>query len=643
MTQPDALPLPARGPASPLLRRRLFFLILALALVRGLLYVAIFPPWQHYDEPTHFEYVRLIAERGRLPRPGDYDLEMRREIAASMQAAGFWKDMGQPQLDFWSDTPPDIGISELGDPPLYYALLALPQFLIRYQEVETELYLARLGSVLLYLVLVATAYGLVGELFPRRQWLPLVVAAFLVLLPPLTDLMSSVNNDVGAAVAASLLLWAGVRLARRGPSPRRIGAVLLLAIVCVLTKNTAALAAGAVVVALAIGYVPRQQRRWLWLSLAVLVPLLVVAVFSWGGTAAHWLSSDQPSAPNRVQVETPLGRSALALAADGSSHPRAVLQELPLEQGQSLRGHTVTFGAWVRAAEGAEGTFGLRLDDGFDGAWHRVQATSDWQFQAFTATLRTDIPGLAAYAFLPNREDAARQVYVDGLLLVDGEMPVKQPPSLEGFTAEKAQWGAVPVTNLLKNGSAEANWPQLRTWIGDKTLYRHPLPYIFYSLWDWSRTRWIYPLELSILLRSFWGGFGWNHLSLPTPYFYLLGTASGLGLIGFALWLVRRLRSGAEFAPWQRRAWAMMVVAFLAAWASTLLRIHPFVITWRLYYPVSRYAAVVIIPTATILCVGLAEILPGRWRQGAAWLGLLSLLALDTIAIWTVILPYYYG
>ena len=49
-------------------RHRLLLALLVLALLRGLVYLALLPPWQHYDEPTHFEYVQLIAERKKLPQ-----------------------------------------------------------------------------------------------------------------------------------------------------------------------------------------------------------------------------------------------------------------------------------------------------------------------------------------------------------------------------------------------------------------------------------------------------------------------------------------------------------------------------------------------------------------------------------------------
>lgn len=37
------------------------------------------PPWQHYDEPAHFEYAWLIVtRRGGLPLRGEFDQPLRR-------------------------------------------------------------------------------------------------------------------------------------------------------------------------------------------------------------------------------------------------------------------------------------------------------------------------------------------------------------------------------------------------------------------------------------------------------------------------------------------------------------------------------------------------------------------------------------
>ena len=153
----------------------------------------------------------------------------------------------------------------------------------------------------------------------------------------------------------------------------------------------------------------------------------------------------------------------------------------------------------------------------------------------------------------------------------------------------------------------------------------------------------MYGFESLILFKSFWGGFGWNHLQLPDPYFYLLGLVTLAGLIGVGIALVRLAKKRKRGVRWQCYAWGMLGVALLVSWGSAVLRIHPVFVTQHINWPVARYAAVAIVPTAALLCWGLAEIVPRRRRTEFAWLGLLGMIALDTIALWIVILPYYYG
>ena len=638
------MPLPTCG------RRQFKFLalLLVLMLVRGLLYLVVFPPWQHYDEPTHFEYVRLIAERGILPQDGDYDLEMRREIVASMRETGFWGESGAPPIDFWSEIPPDIGISELVHPPLYYMLLAGLQPLAVHQGVEVQLYLARLGSILLGLAVAASAFGLAAEVLPRRRMLPVAVVAFIAFLPPFLALMTSVNNDVGAAAVASLLLLVAVRMVHRGPSLWRGGLVLLLAGACVATKSTASIVAVAVLLALGGGYLFRRaltprRRRWLWLGLALLGLVFLVTAFSWGGQAAFWESRAPATAPNRLAADTVLGRSALVLSAGDERYPRMLFQELVLADGQRLGGQTVTLGAWLRVAEGSGRQVLLGLADGSTFHWHYVDAGADWQFHAFATTLAPGAPTLTVHARLPEGKDAARVVLLDGFVLAEGDLTASSAPELDTAAAASGSWSGQPFENLLRNGSAEDSWPGLQAWIGDQTLFRYPVTYVFHSLWDWERTGWVYGPDLLMLLQSFWGRLGWNHLSLPEVYFIPLLLLTLAGIAGSVLKLVQWLNRGDDHEPWQAHALAILSAALLAGWGATALRVHPVFATSGVQWPVARYAAVVIAPAAMVLCLGWAELAPRRWVREVAWVGLLALIALDVLVLWTVVLPYYYG
>jgi hypothetical protein len=165
--------------------------LLGLGLVLGLVYVFLVPPWQHYDEPTQFEYAWLIANRQGIPQPGEYDQRMRREVAASMLEHDFFRGMDfRPNLlsqteQIW------IGISQLGDQPLYYWLVALPLRVLRYADIDTQLYTARLASLALLLVTLVAAWGTLHELVPAdKGWLAWLIPITIVLVPSFLDLMT---------------------------------------------------------------------------------------------------------------------------------------------------------------------------------------------------------------------------------------------------------------------------------------------------------------------------------------------------------------------------------------------------------------------------------------------------------------------
>src|SRR5689334_15906605 len=71
--------------------RRIVAALCALWLAHLLVYAWVVPPWQHYDEPTHFEYAALIRELGRVPTFDERLPALRRAIGASMIETGFFQ------------------------------------------------------------------------------------------------------------------------------------------------------------------------------------------------------------------------------------------------------------------------------------------------------------------------------------------------------------------------------------------------------------------------------------------------------------------------------------------------------------------------------------------------------------------------
>jgi hypothetical protein len=397
--------------------------------------------------------------------------------------------------------------------------------------------------------------------------------------------------------------------------------------------------------------------------LALLVPALLVTIFTLGRDAAYWYDETGGTSGNRAKAEPtrllsdengaarqpPFGRHVLTLSygkalSASNGYPPVISQELPPSQGRRLSGEVVTLGAWLRAPRQQEAIADLCLYDGTAIHCSPVGLQADWRFHAFTETIAANTPGVALGIRLPGEEQATGPIQADGLVLVRGEMPLQEPPAFDDGRASSGQWGGQRFENLLRNASAEKSWPSLRPWAGSLSPYRLEVAQVFHSLWDWQRTAWVYRPELSNLFASFWGRFGWNHLALPAGYSVLPGLVTLLALIGTGVSLIRGLQGTGMGEAWRCQAWLVLGLALLVGWGGTLLRIHPvFVVKGNLFWPVARYAGVVIGPTALVLCTGLAQIVPRRWAGLAAYVGLLGLILLDAAALGLVILPYYYG
>ncbi|MGC8877896.1 MAG: DUF2142 domain-containing protein [Anaerolineae bacterium] len=164
-------------------------IILALYLALGSLYAVFTPSWQAPDEPAHYNYVRYLAEYGRLPilHFGDYP----HAYLEQLKAAHF---------------PPEMSIAPLRyeswQPPLYY-VLAAPL----YRLFQGNLLALRAFSLLLGTGVVAVAYGTLRDCFPSHGMLALGTAAFVAFVPMHLAVLSSVNNDVLAELLISLTIW----------------------------------------------------------------------------------------------------------------------------------------------------------------------------------------------------------------------------------------------------------------------------------------------------------------------------------------------------------------------------------------------------------------------------------------------------
>lgn len=218
--------------------------LVGVALLVNLLWAFLVPPWQAPDEWRHFEYVKLILERGRLVSPGDRSPEIWQEIIDSMIRHNYWQfgyakypfDPSNPPQSFEEIVPAYIAHS-LYHPPAYYAAAALFISPLSGSGVDQQLLAARVFSALLGALSVATAYGTARAIFPKKETLCRLTALIMALLPMHTCINASVNSDALAELMVSLLILQWVVILRRGLSPLLATGVVFATAIGFLTKR----------------------------------------------------------------------------------------------------------------------------------------------------------------------------------------------------------------------------------------------------------------------------------------------------------------------------------------------------------------------------------------------------------------------
>lgn len=235
--------------------------LIPLALLHGLLYLVIVPPWQHYDEPSHFEYAWLIANHNHIPTRTESDQAVRRMVADSMYRFRFYAPEQRP--DLISPVAPILGSDQRAHPPLYYALAALPLRLTSGLAVEQQLYMARTISLGLYVLTIVVAWRVATVVVPDEPLMQLVVPLLLLLTPTFTDIMTAVNNDVLVNFAAVVLLLGCVLLICNGPHPTALVLTALALGVGLGTKRTAVILLVPTVIALIWAWHRTPLRPWI--------------------------------------------------------------------------------------------------------------------------------------------------------------------------------------------------------------------------------------------------------------------------------------------------------------------------------------------------------------------------------------------
>lgn len=174
-------------------------LLLAFGLAKGIVWAAMVPQGEAYDETVYIQEIAMVAQEHRIP------------------------GITGPRL---------TGHTQL------YSVAAAPFFILGSPWGEAgRIFSIRFFGVLLSLVVVYFGYATAALVFPGNRFVPLATATFLLLHPGSTFVMSSINSDTLLNAFAALFFWQSALLVRFEISLKRVALLFLIIAGGLLTKE----------------------------------------------------------------------------------------------------------------------------------------------------------------------------------------------------------------------------------------------------------------------------------------------------------------------------------------------------------------------------------------------------------------------
>ncbi len=272
----------------------------AIAFVNAAIWGVVVPPFQVPDEISHFAYAQYLAETGKAP-PQGAGAQYSDEEQGVLERLDFFAVIGRagqrgiltPAENhavsaFLATHPSPVGqggaSSTTNQPPLYYALEAIPYWLSPSADILTRLALMRLLSALMAACTVLAVFLFLRELLPRTPWAWTVGALTVAFQPTFDFIAAGVHGDNLLFLASTLTFLLLLRAYRRGLTMRRavaIGAVIAAGVLAKLTFI--ALLPGIALALLLLCWRARGQgagRALAMLAVMVAVAFLPVALYA---------------------------------------------------------------------------------------------------------------------------------------------------------------------------------------------------------------------------------------------------------------------------------------------------------------------------------------------------------------------------
>jgi hypothetical protein len=396
------------------------------AVLNGVAWSLLTPPFHVPDENAHVAYVQYLAQTGKLPTrhsaSGPFSAEEERTLAALRFYSVIGQRGSRPVLTAAEQrevhalergSPSRVGPADASNstnnPPVYYALEAVPYWISPSHDLLDRLALMRVLSALLAGLTVLVAFLFLRELFPGTPWAWPVGALAIAFQPVFGFMSGGVNNDNLLFLGAACVFYALAVAFRRGLTPRRgawLGAAIALGLLA--KANLLGFVPGvAVALAVLIHRAGPEQRRNAWRGAAacVLLAALPVALYVLLDTTVwhrHVFGAEQASATGSAS-----GLIRTSPVSDNLREEVSYIWQLFLPRAPFMQDHIVGTPLWEIWTKGFVGRFGWH-DFGFP-YWVDLLVSAILVLVAACAVayligswprLRTHLGELAAYALM---------------------------------------------------------------------------------------------------------------------------------------------------------------------------------------------------------------------------------------------------
>ncbi len=329
-------------------------------------------------------------------------------------------------------------------------------------------------------------------------------------------------------------------------------------------------------------------------------------MLQWGEALFWYRASNQQSEVRSRSNNPVVGDFIFQVDTGATLAPqwmKPLIQPLPKKDTLEIAGEVVTLGVWMWADRPVK-VRTPALHDGVNVYSKIVQLGEQPAFYAFNVELPEKLERTwVSISPKIGRNSTPGVVYLDGLVLVDGERSISEAPHFSDSTGKTGEWDSKPFTNRLRNGSAELASAGIKDWfngLGTDYFPHYARPsFILAYFIDWFGTDWHVQKISSQLFRSLWGIFGWGNIyfigSKPYRIFFLFFL---FGIAGSIYWLWQTRKN----LPWELIL--LFGLVLVTIWGGAFIRGISHLPTNRLALPVARYAYPAIIPTMTVLAVG---------------------------------------